>query len=62
MYLRDDIIDCRSFASVVLKPLERAVFVTIFENIVDVPRFEKAIAESLPDKKMIDGSKDENKK
>lgn len=29
--------------------IERAVFETIFENIVDVPKFEAAIAESLPD-------------
>ena len=45
--------NCKTFASVVLKPLERAIFETIFENIVDVPSFEKAIAESMPDEKMI---------
>lgn len=49
--------NCNSFASVVLKPLEKAVFETIFENIVDVPNFEKAIADSLPDEKMISNLK-----
>jgi site-specific DNA recombinase len=44
---------CKSFHSIPLKPIERAVFRTIFENTVDAPAFEKAIAESLPDEKQI---------
>jgi Skp family chaperone for outer membrane proteins len=35
-------------------PIEKAVFGTIFENFGDVLSFEKAIEESIPDKKMID--------
>ena len=44
---------CKAFSSIVLKPIEQAVFQTIFENIVDVPSFEKAIAKSLSDEKII---------
>ncbi|MCK4346694.1 MAG: recombinase family protein [Bacteroidales bacterium] len=44
---------CKVFSSIACEPVERAVFLTIFENIVDVPSFERAIAESLPDEKMI---------
>lgn len=45
--------NCKAFASVILKPMEKAIFETIFENIIDVPSFEKAIADSMPDEKMI---------
>ena len=45
--------DCRAFSSIRCEGIECAVFSTIFENVVDVPSFKKAIAESLPDEKMI---------
>jgi hypothetical protein len=45
--------DCRIFSAIPMRQIERAVFDTIFESFVDVPNFEKAIAESLPDEKMI---------
>lgn len=48
---------CKAFNSIPLKQIEKAVFQTIFENIVDVPSFEKAIAESLPDEKLINSIK-----
>ncbi|MBA7547168.1 hypothetical protein ES705_39570 [subsurface metagenome] len=35
------------------EPVEQAVFMTIFENIADVTSFERAIAESLPDERMV---------
>jgi len=41
----------RPFNQIDAKRIEKAVFRTIFENIVDVPSFEAAIAESLPDEK-----------
>jgi len=44
---------CKAFRSIPLKPIEKAVFQTIFENIADVPAFEKAIANSLPDGDLI---------
>jgi len=44
---------CKSFNYIHADQIEKAVFETIFENIVDVPSFEKAIAESMPDEKMI---------
>jgi len=44
------IVDCTAFSSIPAEKIERALFLTIFENIVDVPSFEKAIAESLPDR------------
>jgi len=44
---------CKNFSSIPLEKIEYAVFSTIFENIVDVPSFEQAISESLPDEKMI---------
>jgi hypothetical protein len=44
---------CRRFSSAELKQIENAVFSTIFENFVDVPSFECAIAESMPDEKMV---------
>jgi hypothetical protein len=44
---------CKAFAYILCTGIEKAVSETIFENIVDIPRFEKAIAESMPDKKMI---------
>lgn len=44
---------CKAFNSIPLKQIEKAVFQTIFENIIDVPAFEQAIAESLPDEKLI---------
>jgi site-specific DNA recombinase len=44
---------CKNFNSISLISIEKAVFETIFENIVDIPSFEKAIAESMPDEKMI---------
>jgi hypothetical protein len=57
---------CKAFSRINATAIEDAVFETIFENIVDVPNFEKAIAESLPDTNMIkelelkikDGEKD----
>lgn len=48
---------CKSFAYIHADKIERAVFETIFENIVDMPSFEKAIADSLPDEKMINDLK-----
>ncbi len=45
---------CKTFTSVVLKPLEHAVFATIFENFVDAPSFEHAMADSLPNEKMVE--------
>jgi len=44
---------CHAFTTVPLEELERAIFTTIFENFVDVPSFERAIADSLPDEKLI---------
>ena len=44
---------CKNFSSIHLQQIERAVFETIFENIVDAPSFERAISESLPDEKLI---------
>lgn len=44
---------CKSFFNVPLASVERAVFETIFENTVDLPSFERAIASSLPDEQMI---------
>jgi hypothetical protein len=43
---------CRG-GSISAKKLENAVFRTIFENTVDVPAFEQAIQESLPDESFI---------
>lgn len=51
---RKDFYDkCKTFSSIPSKQIECAVFDTIFENIVDVPSFERVIAENMPDKKMI---------
>jgi site-specific DNA recombinase len=44
---------CTAFNSVPLNVIENAVFQTIFENIVDVPAFEKAIKDNLPDEKQV---------
>ena len=44
---------CKTFSNIALEPIERAVFETIFENITDVPSFERAIAESMPDAGMM---------
>ena len=52
--------ECAGFM-VSAKKMHRAVFETIFENIVDVPSFENAIAESLPDEKMVTGLKNKIK-
>jgi site-specific DNA recombinase len=41
------------FSSVPLQQIEKAVFETIFENIWDVPGFERAIADSMPDERLI---------
>lgn len=41
------------FNSVPLQLIENAVFQTIFENVVDVPSFERAIKDSLPDETLI---------
>lgn len=49
----------RPFNQINGKKIEEAVFLTIFENIEDVPSFEAAIAESLPDQKTIDKLKAE---
>jgi len=40
---------CKAFTYIPAFKIEEAVFQAIFENFVDVPNFEKAIAESLPD-------------
>lgn len=40
---------CKAFTYIPTHGIEEAVFKAIFENFVDVPNFEKAIAESLPD-------------
>ena len=39
---------CDAFTTIPLEPIEHAVFETIIENFADVPSFEKAIADSLP--------------
>ncbi len=44
---------CDGISTKRLEKLEQAVFETIFENIGDEPRFQKAIKDSLPDFKMI---------
>jgi len=44
---------CKAFSQIPLEAIERAVFKIIFENFCDVPSFEKAIAESMPDENMI---------
>ena len=49
---------CKSFTYIHADGIEKAVFETIFENIVDVIGFEKAIKESLPDQNWIDELKD----
>lgn len=49
----------RPFNNINSKKIEEAVFQTIFENIVDVPSFEAAITESLPDEKTINKLKAE---
>ncbi len=42
-------VPCKAFTYIPTQRIEEAVFQAIFENFVDVPNFEKAIAESLPD-------------
>jgi site-specific DNA recombinase len=49
---------CTTFKAVPAEAIERAIMLTIFENIVDVPSFNRAIADSLPDNKMIDHLKE----
>jgi site-specific DNA recombinase len=44
---------CRAMTYVKATEIENAVMRTIFENIVDVPSFERAIADSMPDERMI---------
>lgn len=44
---------CKSRFSAPLGLMENAIFRTIFENTVDAPAFERAIAESLPDERLI---------
>jgi hypothetical protein len=44
---------CKAMGGIPSKQIENAVFKTIFENIVDIPAFEQAISESLPDEKLI---------
>ena len=46
-------VKCKAFSSVPLRQIEKAVFQTIFENIADIPSFEKAIQDSLPDEQYI---------
>lgn len=46
---------CKSFSYIHADQIEKAVFETIFENFADVPSFEKAIANSLPDVNMVNG-------
>jgi site-specific DNA recombinase len=50
--------NCHAFSSIGLKQIERAVFSTIFENFADVPSFERAISESMPDEAMINDLQD----
>ncbi len=50
--------DCKAFSQVNADVLEKAVMQTIFENIANVPSFEKAISESLPDKIKVDHLKE----
>lgn len=45
--------ECKVRFSVKVALMENAVFRTIFENTVDAPAFERAIAESLPDEEMV---------
>jgi site-specific DNA recombinase len=45
---------CKAFSCINASAIENAVFQTIFENVIDVPNFEKAIARSLPDAEMIE--------
>lgn len=57
--------DCLAFKYVPADDIEKAVFETIFENFVDEPSFNKAIADSLPDdrlKKEIEGRIESNEK
>lgn len=49
---------CKSFKYIPADGIEKAVFETIFENIIDVPSFEKAIKESMPDQTWIDELKE----
>jgi len=44
---------CKAFSQISAPKIEQAVFEAIFDNIVDVPAFEKAISESLPDDNKI---------
>jgi site-specific DNA recombinase len=44
---------CKSFNYIHADQIEKAVFETIFENVIDEPSFQKAIAESMPDENMI---------
>ena len=53
--------DCPGISIIDMDALERAVFETIFENIVDVPNFERAIKDSMPDQKMITNLKNKIK-
>jgi DNA invertase Pin-like site-specific DNA recombinase/Skp family chaperone for outer membrane proteins len=53
---------CKAFSRINAPAIENAVFQTIFENVVDVPNFEKAIANSLPDAEMVEGLMDKIKK
>lgn len=48
---------CKAFSYIHASQIEKAVFETILENLVDIPSFEKAIADSLPDEKMINDLK-----
>ncbi|MDV2503798.1 MAG: recombinase family protein [bacterium] len=45
--------ECKVRFGVKVALVENAVFRTIFENTVDAPAFERAIAESLPDERLI---------
>jgi site-specific DNA recombinase len=57
--------DCQAFKYVPADDIEKAVFETIFENFIDEPSFNKAIAESLPDdrlKKEIEDRIESNEK
>jgi site-specific DNA recombinase len=53
-HVSQTISSCPARPFLAAEPIERAVFETIFENFGDVLSFEKAIAESMPDKKMVD--------
>lgn len=49
---------CFAFSKISGARIEKAVLYTIFENIIDLPNFEKAIGKSLPDETKIEALKE----